>query len=109
MKKEIANFKKVTDDYLKTVDLELFYVEMGTEYTNSFGDIGEGFYYSMVSMFQKVVEECEKDEEVFQHFKDRLYAVVVNSDGIGWGYHDALEEIYYSICWLFDDDDEEYI
>jgi 3-methyladenine DNA glycosylase AlkD len=103
-KNAITNFKKVTSDYIKTVDLMLYYVEIGTEFTNSYGDIDGKFYDSMVSMYNKVVIECEKDEELFTIFRDRLYSVVEESDGIGWGYHDDLCDIYYSIEWLTDDE-----
>ncbi|WP_240510122.1 hypothetical protein [Virgibacillus profundi] len=78
----------------------LFYVEVGTEFTNTYGDIDGKFYTSMYSMYDKVVLECEKDENLFKELNDRLYKVVVESDGIGWGYHDGLEERYYSIDWL---------
>ncbi|MEC5425456.1 DUF6155 family protein [Virgibacillus sp. C22-A2] len=96
----ITNFKKLSNDHFRTVDLMLFYVEVGTEFTNTYGDIDGKFYDSMNSMYDKVIVECEKDETLFKEIKDRLYAVVAESDGIGWGYHDVLEESYYSISWL---------
>lgn len=99
-KKAISNFKKLSLDELKTVDLMLFYVELGTEFTNTYGDIDARFYDSMVSMYDKVVIECNKKEEFFDLFKNRLYSIVEESRGIGWGYHDDLGEIYYSIDWL---------
>lgn len=99
-KNAIANFKKLTDDHIKTTDLMLFYVELGTEFTSSFGDIDANFYNSMLSMYDKVAMECDQDEELFLHFKDRLYSVVHMSEGIGWGYHDTICDIYYSIEWV---------
>lgn len=42
-KSVITNFKKLTNDHLKTVDLMLFYVEVGTEFTNTYGDIDGNF------------------------------------------------------------------
>lgn len=103
-KNAILNFKKLSGDENKTIDLMLFYVELGTEFTNSYGDIDSKFYNSMVSMFGKVAMECDKDEEIFNIFKDRLYLVVHKSDGIGWGYHDVLCDIYYSIEWAFEEE-----
>jgi hypothetical protein len=105
-KKEILNFKKLSMDELKTLDLMLFYVELGTEFTNSYGDIDAKFYNSMLSMYDKVVFECDKNEEFYNLFKDRLYSVVQKSEGIGWGYHDGLCEIYYSRDWLDDEEEE---
>ena len=99
-KSTITNFKKLTNDHVKMVDLMVFYVEVGTEFTNAYGDIDERFYSSMYSMYGKVIMECEKDEALFKEFHDRLYGIIVDSDGIGWGYPDGLENLYYSISWL---------
>ena len=104
-KNAISNFKKLSNDELKTLDLMLFYVELGTEFTNTYGDIDSKFYNSMVSMYNKVVIECNNNEKLFIIFQERLYSVVQESEGIGWGYHDDLCDIYYSIEWIIDEED----
>ncbi|SHG23493.1 DUF6155 family protein [Ornithinibacillus halophilus] len=96
----ITSFKKLTNDHTKSVDLMLFYVEVGTKFTSTFGDIDERFYGSMYSMYAKVIDECENDEVLFQTFQDRLYDVVWNSDGIGWGYSDGIADLYYSLSYI---------
>jgi len=102
-KKAISDFKKLTSDYVKALDLKLCYVEFGTEFTNTYGDIDERFYDSMESTYIKVVKACEKDEVLFEQFHDRLLAVVEDSGRIGWGYHDNLKIIFNSICWLVEE------
>lgn len=92
-KKAITTFKKITNDEIKTIDLMIFYVELGTEYTVTYGDISERFYTSMESMYEKVLTSC--NEEMFTFFNDRLVGILEASNGIGWGYHDSLEDIYY--------------
>jgi len=104
-KNAISNFKKVSCDESKTLDLMLFYVEIGTEFTNTYGGMDGKFYDSMASMYNKVVIECNKNEQFFIVFKDRLYSVVQASEGIGWGYHDELCDIYYSIDWEIEEDE----
>lgn len=100
-KKAITNFKKFTNDAERELELMLFYVEIGTEFTIIYGDIDERFYSSMESMFHKVVKACENDEKLFNKFRDRLYKIVMDTDGaVGWGYHDNLSDIYHSISWL---------
>lgn len=103
-KNAIINFNKLSLDELKTVDLMLFYVEAGTKFTNTYGDIDSKFYESMLSMYNKVVIECDKNEKFFNFFKDRLNSVVQESEGIGWGYHDCLCDMYYSIEWLAEEE-----
>jgi hypothetical protein len=106
-KKEITAFKKATSDEKRTVDLMLFYVEQGVEFTNSFGDINEGFYVSMVRMFDQVAMECIRNEELYQAFSSRLGNVVSRAQGTGWGFEEALVEIYYSIDWVHDEEEYE--
>lgn len=103
-KKAITDYKKLSGDHENTVSLMLYYVEIGTEFTNAYGDIDGNFYSSMLSVYHNVIIECERDRELFTKFHNRIYKVVAESDGIGWGYADGLAESYYSISWL---DDEE--
>jgi hypothetical protein len=108
-KKAISNFQKITDHRVKAIDLMLYYVEIGTEFTNTYGDIDERFYNSMNSMYNKVADECDKDVEMFNSLKERLYSVVEESDGIGWGYHDDLANRYYSIKWINKDNADDVL
>jgi len=103
-KKAISKFKKLTNNQLKTVDLMLFYVESGTEFTLTYGDIDGKFYDSMESMYAKVIFECEESKVLFDEFHSRLYSIVEKTDGIGWGYHDGLCDLYYSLSWLEEDE-----
>ncbi|GGH80630.1 DNA repair protein RadC [Pullulanibacillus pueri] len=98
-KKAISSFKKITGDEGLTFELMLYYVEQGVDFTNTYGDIDERFYNSMLSMYEKVIEQCNKNEDLFKAYKERLEAIVIDTEGIGWGFHDALEYLYYSIEW----------
>ena len=106
-KKEITAFKKATNDEKRTVDLMLFYVEMGVEFTNTYGDIDEQLYSSMEKMFDQVAMECDCDEDLYKVFSNRLETVLNKADGTGWWFHESLEEIYYTIEWVHDEDDDE--
>ena len=106
-KSAITNFKKLTNDHYRTVELMLFYVEIGTKFTKTYGDIDENFYGSMILMYDKVAMECDKDENLFKEIDDRLYEIVVASDGVGWGYPDALADSYYTIQWLDEEEEDE--
>lgn len=106
-KKEITAFKKATKDDKRTVDLMLFYVEQGVDFTCSYGDINENFYSSMVKMFDQVAMECDRDEELYQEFSTRLRNVISNTEGIGWGFHEALVDCYYYIEWVHEEDEDE--
>ena len=106
-KKAISEFKKLSNDEMKTVDLMLYYVEMGTDFTDSFGDIDQNFYNSMISMYEKVVSACELDEIYYHAFEERLSRIVRIADGIGWGYGDTIAELYYSVFYSREEDEDE--
>jgi hypothetical protein len=72
----------------------LFYVEQGVKFTNAYGDINELFYNSLESMYAKTVEWIEK-HEIKDLFQERCKRILKDTSGIGWGFHDALVEIYY--------------
>lgn len=104
-KKAITKFKKLSNDDLKTLDLMLYYVEVGTEFTKTYGDIDIKFYKSMVSIYSNVVDACDQDEKIYDIFADRLYAVVEKSEGTGWGYHEALDDLYNSMEWSWEEEE----
>lgn len=98
-KKAITEFNKLCNDKVKTIDLMLYYVELGVDFTNAYGDINESFYNSMVSMYMNVVKKITSEDGVgwYLQFKERLEAIVTKTSGIGWGFHDDLSEIYYEL------------
>ena len=93
-KKAITEFKKISQDKALVADLMIFYVEMGVEFTNSYGDINESFYLSMEGMFEQAVKFIISND-IDKLFRERCEEIVHNTDGIGWGFHDGLSAIYY--------------
>jgi Family of unknown function (DUF6155) len=71
----------------------LFYVEQGVKFTNAYGDIDESFYNSMESMYEKAVEWIIK-YEIQDVFKERCMRIVKDTSSVGWGFYDALSDIY---------------
>ena len=105
IKKLITEFTKVTDKSLYIIDLMLYYVECGTEFTNTFGDIDEPFYNSMCSVFGNVVGKLnsQKNASVYCHLKKRLQKLVEETNEIGWGYGDFISGNYHEIIWIEED------
>ena len=101
-KQAISSFKKVCQDPNMIIDLQLYYVECGVEFTNTYGDINESFYSSMESMYWTVIEAINKsdDRQFYETFADRLKAVIEETEGIGWGFYDGLCDSYYSLRWI---------
>jgi hypothetical protein len=92
----IRNYQKATKDNCGTLDLMLHYVETGTEFTNTYGDINEPFYSSLESVlvdFCEAIFKSPDPEQVYLQFNKRLVALKKAVYGIGWGYGDAVQVI----------------
>ncbi|MDJ0694836.1 DUF6155 family protein [Mastigocoleus sp. MO_188.B34] len=92
-KKAISEYKKISQTPLGLVDIMLFYVEQGVKFIKSCGDIDENFYISMEGMYEKAVTFISNHgfKDIFQ---ERCQKIVEDTSDIGWGFHDALSEIY---------------
>jgi hypothetical protein len=102
IKKDIVNFEKITESPRHSFELRLLFVEMGVEFTRTYGDIDARFYNTILSMFESLILRVNEEDgyALFDAFKDRIHAVVENSEGIGWGFHDGLDELYEHIRWI---------
>ena len=99
-KQAINDFKKPGSSADLLADLVLFYVETGVKFTNDFGDLDESFYSSLEKTYVQVLTLMKK-EELLEKFADRASNIIKDTDGIGWGFHDYLADVYfdfYSDC-----------
>lgn len=103
----VSDFKKMGSDEM-VMDLTLFYVECGTEFTNAFGDIDAQFYQDMVRMFDEFVHliNVNGTKENYETLKNRIRKLVQNASGIGWGFSEAIYEIYADI-YKYDDEEDD--
>ncbi len=97
----ISDFKKASKSKENIAELMLFYVECGVEFTNIYGDIDEGFYYSIESMFTDFVRLINTFDgpDYFDRNAARIEKICRDSDGIGWGFSEAMMSIYHEIGW----------
>ena len=94
-RKAVNDFKKLSPNEASLMDVMLYYVECGVNFTNDFGDINEPFYNSVASMFRQagtLYKKMGKDKS----FHDRAAKIMNDTSGIGWGFHDELADIYYN-------------
>lgn len=92
----ISDYSKATGDPEGIAVLMIHYVEIGNKFTLDYGDINEDFYDALVDMYGKAIKQVLKIPKKKQGiFRNRLKKIMESSDGIGWGYHDGLEEYYF--------------
>lgn len=93
VKKAIADYKKIGDDPRGLIDLMLHYIEQGTRFINTYGDINEVFYDSMEGTFAKALALIFH-AGLHDEFEHRCYKIVQRSSSTGYGFHDTLSEYY---------------
>jgi|APGre2960657505_1045072.scaffolds.fasta_scaffold93608_1 hypothetical protein len=92
IKKVISNYNKTTNDTVGYLDLMLSYIEEGTDFINTYGDIKENAYGSMQDTFEKFSTHLKKEQNVvlFDIFKNRIEKLKDNVYGIGYGFGDEV-------------------
>ncbi|MHB1682855.1 MAG: hypothetical protein ACYCYO_08525 [Bacilli bacterium] len=84
------------------MELMLLYVEMGVDFTNTYGDIDAHFYENIENMYVNVINMVNEDDgyELFEEYEERIANVVEEADGVGWGFYDTLQNLYFRIRWM---------
>ena len=92
-KQAINDFKKLGTSPDLLSDLMLFYVEIGVKFTNDFGDINEAFYKSLAASYVDALTLMNK-QNILDKFADRAGQVIDDTNGLGWGFHDYLFQVW---------------
>jgi hypothetical protein len=93
-RKVVTEYTKLLKDYPYLVaEVKLYYVEMGTSITEQYGDMYEGFYNSLVSMFASFCKDVTQQTDWYDHFATRLNALQAVTSHMGWGYGDAIKDL----------------
>lgn len=95
-RKAIHDYGKATGDRRGTLELLVHLVEKGTAFTHKYGDIDERFYTDLELAFEEVVSRLSGGEEAtwLAGFRPRLARVVDSASDLGWGYGDALNDLF---------------
>jgi len=95
-KKAISDFRKLKPSVDSLIDLMLYYVQCGVEFTNDYGDIDENYYLSLERTYRDSMDLIDK-HLLHDTFKDRALKVVSDAQNTGWGFYDTLADFYYEI------------
>jgi hypothetical protein len=95
-KKAISDFRKLKPTVDSLIDLLIYFVECGVEFTNDYGDISEGFYSSIEGVYYDAMKLIDKNG-LHNNYKIRAHEILKETVNIGWGFHDTLSDYYYEI------------
>ena len=91
------DYTKATGDDLGEMELLLIYIESGTDFTCSYGDVDERFYDSLISTLDSFSKKLATHIEYLDKFKDRLIDLQDRTSGIGWGYGDYVGDTVFEL------------
>ena len=95
-RKAVRDYKKVSCSDSGYAEIMLHYVEIGIEFTNTYGDIDSPFYSSMANMYFDAADFI-KNHSMATLFQEHLYKMVLDTQDCGWGFHDSLVETYFDV------------
>ncbi|MBN1220258.1 MAG: hypothetical protein JXM69_15120 [Anaerolineae bacterium] len=97
-RKALNDFRRANADPRAEIEMMVYYVEQGVACTLQYGDIDEAFYSSLEGVFEDAIALLrQRDNPEFEaEFCPCLERIVRKTSGIGWGFHDYLDEVFYS-------------
>jgi hypothetical protein len=93
-RKVVTEYTKLLKNYPERIaELKLYYVEIGTSVTKEYGDMYEGFYNSLVSMFRSFCKDVTKYTDSYHHFEKKIRMLQSVTSQMGWGYGDDIADL----------------
>jgi hypothetical protein len=97
-RKAIREYHKATGNVAGVAELMMTYVENGTKFTHEYGDIDERFYNSIESALTELAALLRGEARgMYPQFSDRLARLEKLADGIGWGFHDFVQDVVWHL------------
>ena len=93
-RKAISDFQKLKPDPACVADLMLFYIELGCEYTMTFGDMWEQYYTTLENNFDKAMKFIAT-HGLSDSYDERIEKMLDSVSDCGWGFYETLSDIYY--------------
>jgi len=81
-------------------DFALYFAECATDFTMTYGDIGEKFYDALGDVYHDAVVAAGKNKNIYILLQDRLENILHEFSGFGWGMETYITREYYSIPWV---------
>ena len=103
IKKVIKQYKSISNIPKNVIELILFYVECGVNFTQEYGDIGEKFYNNISNAYHEALNIIFKNN-LADEFKFKCLTLQMNANGIGYGFSDYMSDLFYGYYVNIDED-----
>lgn len=92
-RKAVADFKKLKPSADALAELMVSYMEWATKFTHDYGDMWEQYYVSVENNFAKTIKHIAANG-LWEKYDKRLQQCVEWSSVCGWGFADAIGDMY---------------
>lgn len=92
-RKAVADFKKLKPSADALAELMVSYMEWATEFTFDYGDMWEQYYDSVEGNFDRTIKHIVANG-LWDKYDKRLQQCVKWSDNCGYGFADAMGDMY---------------
>jgi len=94
-KRTMREFSQASSDPEAIADLMIYAVECGNRFTLNCGDIDEEFYDGLIDIYAAAIKKIlQLPKDARSTYRRRLEKIMESSDGIGWGFHDDLGNLF---------------
>jgi len=94
-KRTMREFSQANSDPEAIADLMIYAVECGNRFTLNCGDIDEEFYDGLIDIYAAAIKKIlQLPKDARSTYRRRLEKIMESSDGIGWGFHDDLGNLF---------------
>ena len=101
-RKAVADFKKLKPSADAQAELMVSYMEWATQFTYDYGDMWEQYYDSVESNFEKTIKFIVTNG-LWEKYSQRLQQCVEWSAGCGYGFADAIADLYEDVNAMYQD------
>ena len=92
--KAVSDFTKISKSPKNVAGLMISCAEYGVDFTNKYGDIEGEFYINIERMYEKAINYILRNN-LEDYFQKKCKKLMEESQGIGWGFGDAMDDIYF--------------
>lgn len=103
IKNSIKQYQSISCNPKNVIELILFYVECGINFTQDYGDIGEKFYDDISNAYHDALK-CIFKHNLSSEFKNTCLKLQVKANGIGYGFSDYMSDLFYGYYIDIDED-----
>lgn len=89
----ILQYSKIFKEFPESIiELKLYYVELGVDVIENWGDMYDSFYDSIGTMLTSLCNDLFNNHKYYADYQKRLNSLIDKTKGVGWGFYEFVAE-----------------